>query len=112
LSHLLNSHLGEIGGQQNVCRTLQHRVRCDPEVVSSICVGPGNSVVDGHCRTVLATHDEAVWSELVVVLVECVIDGTVVCAVKDALSLFFFLLLNKDVINIIAKMRAVAGNKI
>jgi len=32
---------------------------------------------------VLAALGEAVWSELVVGLVECAIDGTVVCALDD-----------------------------
>jgi len=39
----------------------------------------------------LAALWEAVWSELVVVgSVECVIDGTSICALDDAVSLFHF----------------------
>jgi hypothetical protein len=48
---------------------------------------------------VLAALGEAVWSELVVGLVEWAIDGTVICALNDALSLFLLLLLKVDFID-------------
>jgi hypothetical protein len=48
---------------------------------------------------VLAALREAGWSELVVVSVECAIDGTVVCVLDDAYSLFLFLLLEVDFID-------------
>jgi hypothetical protein len=37
-----------------------------------------------------------VWNKLVVVSVECAIDGKVICALGDALSLFLWLLLEVD----------------
>jgi hypothetical protein len=46
---------------------------------------------------VLAALGEAVWSELVVGLVECAIDGMVICALNHALSLVLVLLLEVDV---------------
>jgi hypothetical protein len=52
-----------------------------------------------------------VWSELVVGLVECAIDGTVVCALNDALFLFF---LEVDFIDMLGtvEVSAVAGDMI
>ena len=47
----------------------------------------------------LAALGEVVWSELVVVAVECAIHGTVVCVLDDALSLFLFLLLEVDFVD-------------
>jgi hypothetical protein len=102
-------------------------------------VGFGNSVADGHCGTVLAAVGEAVWSGLVVCLVECAIDGTVlaalgeavwsglvvgsvecaidgtvVCVLDDALFLFFFLLLEVDFIDMLGtvEVSAVVGNMV
>jgi hypothetical protein len=77
-------------------------------------VGFGNSVADGHCGTVLAAHGEAVWSGLVVGFVECAIDGTVLCALDDALYLFFFLLLEVDFVDMLGtvEVSAVAGGMI
>jgi hypothetical protein len=46
---------------------------------------------------VLAELGEAVCSELVVGSVRCTIDGTVICALDHALSLFPVLLLEVDV---------------
>jgi len=48
---------------------------------------------------VLAALGEVMWSELVVVSVECAIDGTVVCVLDDALSLILFLLLEVDFVD-------------
>jgi len=51
----------------------------------------GNTVVGENWGTVLAALGEALCSGLVVVgLVEGTIDGTVICAVNDAVSLFLF----------------------
>jgi hypothetical protein len=69
---------------------------------------------------VLAALGEAVWSELVVGLVECAIDGTVVCALDDgtvvcalddALFLFF---LEVDFVDMLGtvEVSAVAGDMI
>ena len=59
-------------------------------------MGFGNSVAGGHCGTVLAALEGAVCSELVIVSVECAIDGAVDSegcahdgAVKCALDDFF-----------------------
>jgi hypothetical protein len=62
------------------------RQRCtgrDSEIVRGFQVGFGDSVADGHSGMVLAVLGEAVWSGLVVGSVECMIDGTVVCALDD-----------------------------
>jgi hypothetical protein len=81
---------------------------------------------------VLAALGEVVWSELVVVSVECAIDGAVVsvefaidgavvsvecaidgavvCALDDALSLFLFLLLEVNFVDILVVVGAVAGD--
>jgi hypothetical protein len=48
---------------------------------------------------VLAALGVVVRSELVVVSVECAIDGTVVYVLDDVLSLFFFLLLEVDFVH-------------
>ena len=63
---------------------------------------------------VLAALREVVWGELVVGLVECVIDGTVKCALDDTLSLFLFLLLEVDFVDILGtvKVSAVAEDMI
>jgi hypothetical protein len=61
---------------------------------------------------VLAALGEAVWSELVVVSVECTINGTVVCALDDALSLILFLLLEVNFVDILVKVSAVAEDMI
>jgi len=61
---------------------------------------------------VLAALGEAVWSELVVVSVECAINGTVVCALDDALSLILFLLLEVNFVDILVEVSAVAGDMI
>jgi len=70
---------------------------------------------------VLDALEWAVWSEIgvvsvecaidgAVVSVECAIDGAVVCALDDALSLFLFLLLEVDFVDILVKVSAVAGD--
>jgi len=79
-----------------------------------------------------AALGEAVWSGLVVGLVECAIDGTVVCALNDGmvvcalndgtvicalddvLFLFFFLLLEVDFEDMLGtvEVSAVAGDMI
>jgi hypothetical protein len=73
---------------------------------------------------VLAALGEAVWSELVVVdLVECKIDGTVICALddgmvvcahNDALFLFCFLILEVDFVSMLGtgEVSVVAGDMI
>jgi hypothetical protein len=63
---------------------------------------------------VLAALGEAVWGELVVGSVEGVIDGTVKCALDDALSLLLLLLLAVDFIDTFgtAEVCAVAGDMI
>jgi len=71
---------------------------------------------------VLAAHGEAVWSGLGVGSVECAIDGmvralddrTVVCALDDALFLFFFLLLEVAFVDMLGtvEVSAVAGDMI
>jgi hypothetical protein len=68
-------------------------------------------VVGGLWGTVLAALGEAVWSELVVGLVECAIDGMVVCALDDALFLFF---LEVDFVDMLGtvEVSAVAGDMI
>jgi len=48
---------------------------------------------------VLAALGEVLWSELLVVSVQCAIDGTVVCVLDDALALFLFLLLEVDFVD-------------
>jgi hypothetical protein len=88
------------------------RYRChSPDSV--IVSGFGDSVVAGHSDTVLAALGEAVWSGLVVGLVECAIDGTV-CALDVALCLFFFLLLEVDFRDMIGtvEVSAVVGDMI
>jgi len=77
-------------------------------------VGFGNSVADGHSVAVLAALGEAVWSGLVVGLVECAIDCTVVCALDDALFLFFFLLVEVDFVDMLGTVDVspVAGDMI
>jgi len=59
---------------------------------------------------VLAALGEAVWSGLVVGSAECAIDGTV-CALDDALFLFFVLLLEVDFVGMLGtvEVSAVAG---
>jgi len=81
--------------------------RRDSEIVR---VGLGDSVADG--RSVLAAFGEAVWSGLVVGSVECAIDGMVVCALDDALFLFFFLLLEVDFVGMLGtvEVSVVAGD--
>jgi len=61
---------------------------------------------------VLAPLGEAVWSELMVVSVECAMNGTVVCELNDALSLIFFLLLEVNFVDILVEVSAVAGDQI
>jgi len=63
---------------------------------------------------VLAALGEVVWSGLVVDLVECAIDATVLCALDDALFLFFFLLLEMDLVDMLGtvEVSAVAGDMI
>jgi hypothetical protein len=73
-------------------------------------VGFGNSVAGGHCGTVLAELGEAVWGEHVVGSVECAIEGTVQCALDDALSLCLLLLLEGDFVDILVEVSAVAGD--
>jgi len=53
---------------------------------------------------VLAALGEAVWGKLVVGSVECAIDGTVICALDDALSLFLLLLLQDDFVDTCIQM--------
>jgi len=48
---------------------------------------------------VLAALGEVVWSELVVGSVGCAIDGTVICVLDDALSLFLLLLVEVDFVD-------------
>jgi hypothetical protein len=69
---------------------------------------------------VLAALGEAVWSELVVGLVECAIDGTVVCALDDRTvvcalddTLFLFFL-EVDFVDMLGtvEVSAVAGDMI
>jgi len=84
-------------------------------------VGFGFLVADGH--SVLAALGESVWSGLVVGSVQCTIDGmgvcavddgTVICALDDVLSLFFFLFLEVDFIDMLGtvEVSAVAGDMI
>jgi len=64
---------------------------------------------------VLAALGEAEWSEVVVVgSVQCAIDGTVICALDDALSLFLLLLLEVDFIDTLGtgEVSAAAGDMI
>jgi len=55
-----------------------------------------------------------VWSELVVGLVECAIDGMVICMLHDALSRFLLLLLEVDFVDALgtAEVSADAGDMI
>jgi hypothetical protein len=80
------------------------------EVVwSGLVVGLVECASDG---TVLAALGEAVWSGLAVGFVECTIDGTVVCALNDAPFLFSFLLLEVDFVDMLGtvEVSAVAGD--
>jgi hypothetical protein len=63
---------------------------------------------------VLAALREAVWGEIVVGLVECAIDGTVKCALDDALSLLHLLLLEVGFVDTFGtvEVSAVAGDMI
>jgi len=63
---------------------------------------------------VLAALGEVVWSGLGVGLVECAIDGTVVCALDDALFLIFVLLLQVDFVDMLGtvEVSAVVGDMI
>jgi len=80
----------------------------DSEIVRGFCVDFGFLVAYGHL--VLATLGEAVWSGLVVDSVHCAIDGmvvcahddgTVICALHDALFLFCFPLLELDFVDML-----------
>jgi len=82
-------------------------------------VGFGYLVADGHL--VLAALGEAVWSGLVVSLVECAVnsmvvcaldDCTVICALDDARFLFLSLLLEVNFVDILSTVKrcAVAGD--
>jgi hypothetical protein len=86
------------------------RRRCHTRDSEIVTVGFGDSVADG--RSLLAALGQAVWRGLVVGAVECVIDGMVVCALDDALFLFFFLLLEVDLVAILGtvEVSAVAGD--
>jgi hypothetical protein len=73
-------------------------------------VGFGDSV--SGCRSVLTALGEAVWSGPVVSSVECTIDGTVVCALDEAIFLIFFLLVEADFVGMLGTdtVSAVAGD--
>jgi len=71
----------------------------------------------------LAALGEAVWSGLVVRSMECAIDGmvvcalddgTVICTLDDALFLFFFLLIEVELVDMLGtvEVSAVAGDMI
>ena len=62
--------------------------------------------IDGEVVSVECANDGAVVS------VECANDGTVVCALDDALSLFLFLLLEVNIVDILVEVGAVAEHMI